>query len=273
MKTGRFYEGNDVMATLEKIKKRDFSCQRNNLTIRGCEYRPDGDNLPVVIISHPFMANTLFVRHYGKLLAKMGYAAFCFDFCGGSVALGKSDGKTTDMSVLTEIEDLKAVIGYAKSRSYTNENNISLMGCSQGGFVSALTAAQLNSGISKLVLFYPALCIPDDARKGKMMFAQFDPENIPEVVRCGPMKLGRRYICDVLDMDPYEGIGPYSGDVLIVHGTADSVVDMDYIRKAYEVYRSREKGSVRLEIINGAGHIFSPHYDKTAKEHLKRFMG
>ena len=37
------------------------------------------------------------------------------------------------------------------------------MGCSQGGFVSALVAAKNNFPIEKLVLFYPALCIPDDA--------------------------------------------------------------------------------------------------------------
>lgn len=40
----------------------------------------------------------------------MGYVAFTFDFCGGSAMCGKSDGKTTEMSVLTETKDLKAVI-------------------------------------------------------------------------------------------------------------------------------------------------------------------
>ena len=32
-------------------------------------------------------------------LAEMGYVAFTFDFCGGSAMCGKSDGKTTEMSV------------------------------------------------------------------------------------------------------------------------------------------------------------------------------
>lgn len=37
--------------------------------------------------------------------------------------MGKSDGKTTDMSVLTEVEDLIAVIEYVSSLEYTDESN------------------------------------------------------------------------------------------------------------------------------------------------------
>ena len=39
-----------------KINERDFTCQRDNLTIRGTEYRPKGDCLPIAIVSHGFMA-------------------------------------------------------------------------------------------------------------------------------------------------------------------------------------------------------------------------
>ena len=80
------------------------------------------------------------MRQYVIELAKLGYAAYCFDFCGGSVMGSKSDGKTTDMSVLTEVADLEAVIAHIRSLPYTG--NKPLMGCSQGGFVSAITAAK-----------------------------------------------------------------------------------------------------------------------------------
>ena len=30
-----------------------------------------------------------------------------------------------------------------------------------------------------------------------MMFAKFDPDNIPDVIPCGPMKLGRDYAASV----------------------------------------------------------------------------
>lgn len=41
---------------------------------------------------------------------------------------GKSDGKTTEMSVLTETKDLKAVIEYVRNLSYTDSEKILLMG-------------------------------------------------------------------------------------------------------------------------------------------------
>ena len=52
---------------------------------RGTEYRPEGEKLPIAIVSHGFMAWQDTVRHYVQELARMGYAAYCFDFCGGCV--------------------------------------------------------------------------------------------------------------------------------------------------------------------------------------------
>lgn len=257
---------------MKNIKKSIFSCQRDGLTIRGYEYRPQGDNLPIAIVSHGFMANMMTVKHYAQFLASMGYVAFCFDFNGGCVMMGKSDGKTTDMSVLTEVSDLCAVIEYATGLDYTDSSNVLLMGCSQGGFVSALTAAKLKNKIRKLVLFYPALCIPDDARSGKMMWAKFDPHNIPEIVNCGPMRLGRSYIADVVNMNPFEEIKGYEGDVLIVHGTADKIVSVHYAEEAEKAYRTREQGSGYLHFIEDGKHMFSKKHDKIAIEHLRNFV-
>ena len=250
----------------EPFTEKTFECKRDNLTIRGTEYRPEGDDLPVAIICHGFMAWQDTVRHYAKELARMGYCAYCFDFCGGSVMKkGKSDGKTTDMSVLTEVRDLEAVIEYVQSLPYTG-SELLLMGCSQGGFVSALTAAKHPGLADKLVLFYPALCIPDDARAGKMMFARFDPQNIPEKLHCGPMKLGRCYPASVIDMDPYEEIKAYTGPVLIIHGTKDKIVRMDYSKRAAECYANAE-----LHFIAGGAHGFNQKHDAAAIDILNKF--
>lgn len=262
----------------KKIEKSLFSCKRGDLTIRGTEYRPEGDRLPAAIVCHGFMAFQDTVRQYAKALAKLGYASYCFDFCGGSVIRGKSDGDTAEMSVLTEAEDLEAVIEYVKGKEYTDSENILLMGCSQGGFVSALTAVKHREEVKNLILFYPALCIPDDARAGKMMLAKFDPNNVPEKLRCGPMVLGRRYVEDVIHMDPFEEIKDYSGDVLIVHGTKDKIVDCSYSQRAYESYleAGKEKGynnRAVLKFIEGAGHGFLKHQDKIAIGYLKKFLG
>lgn len=253
-------------AKQENFTVTTFECKRGDLTIRGTEYRPVGDNLPVAIVSHGFMAFQDTVRHYAKELAHLGYCSYCFDFCGGSVTKGQSDGLTTEMSVLTEVEDLEAVISYVKSLPYTG-NDLLLMGCSQGGFVSALVAAKHPEMVQKLILFYPALCIPDDARAGKMMFARFDPDNIPELINCGPMKLGRCYPADVIDMDPFQEISPYTGPVLIVHGTKDKIVQLSYSQQAQKAYANAE-----LKIIQDGAHGFSKKYDKSAINCLKEFI-
>lgn len=251
------------------ITKSEFSCERDGLAIRGTQYRPaEGNDFPIAIVSHGFMANRQSVAHYAKRLAKWGFAAFCFDFNGGCIK-GKSDGKTTDMSVLTEKEDLKAVIAYARSLDYVNQKRLVLMGCSQGGFVSALTAAELQDQVSELILFYPALCIPDDARKGHMMFAEFDPQNIPEVVPCGPMKLGKIYPQAVMAMDPFAEIAAYKGAVLLVHGTADKIVDATYAKRAREAYGERQ---CVLQMIEGGTHGFKRSADNAAMFGMKQFL-
>lgn len=249
----------------EPFAETPFECRRDTLTIRGTEYRTAGEQLPVAIVCHGFMAFQDTVRHYTKELARMGYCAYCFDFCGGSVVKGKSDGATTDMSVLTEVRDLEAVIAHVQSLPYTGQELL-LMGCSQGGFVSALAAAKHPEWVWKLVLFYPALCIPDDARAGKMMFARFDPQNIPERIDCGPMKLGRCYPADVMDMDPFAEIQGYGGPVLIVHGTQDSIVRPEYAQRAGNSYVCAE-----VRMIQGGAHGFSKKHDALAMEYLREF--
>jgi len=257
------------------ITESTFSCMRGSLTIRGTEYRPAGSDsdLPIAIVCHGFMAFQDTVRQYAIELATLGYAAYCFDFCGGSVIKGQSDGKTTEMSVLTEVTDLEAVIAYTRSLPYTNSENVLLMGCSQGGFVSALTAAKLKDEISGIILFYPALCIPDDARAGKMMFAKFDPKNPPELIRCGPMKLGKCYPNDVMNMGPFDEISAYPGKVLIVHGTKDRIVAPSYSERAKDAYLSSfPDRSVTLKIIEKGAHGFSRKHDAAAIEYIREFV-
>lgn len=254
-----------IHKTQEPFTVTAFECERDGLTIRGTEYRPEGEDLPVAIVCHGFMAFQDTVRQYAVTLARLGCCAYCFDFCGGSVIKGKSDGNTTDMSVLTELRDLEAVIDYTRSLPYTG-SRLLLMGCSQGGFVSALAAAKKPEEVSALVLFYPALCIPDDARAGRMMFARFDPMNVPEKLRCGPMKLGRCYPASVMDMDPFSAIAPYKGPVLIVHGTKDRIVRPDYSLRATKTYKNAQ-----LRFIEGGAHGFGRRHDKVAMDHLSSF--
>ncbi|MBP5175005.1 MAG: alpha/beta fold hydrolase [Treponema sp.] len=268
----------------EKICVKKFSCERDSLRIQGWMYFPKkagGEKLKPVIISHGFMANHKMCRSYAENFARWGYAAFIFDFCGGCV-IGKSEGKSTEMSVLTETEDLHSVVRYVQSLDFVNASELVLMGCSQGGFVSALLAARLQEQVKKLILFYPALCLNDDARRGKMVFAKFDPSDIPDVIQCGPMKLGKCYVEAVINMDIMKEISSYRGPVCIIHGDGDSLVKLEYSEKAIAAYRDVEKKNgtgdkgllkKQLFVLQGAGHGFNKIADYHAMNIVEQFLG
>ncbi len=256
------------------LQETRFETERDGLMIRGTIYRSNQDRLPIAIISHGFMANEKTTADYARYFAERGYVAFTYDFCGGCVH-GRSDGNTWDMSVLTEKEDLKAVIAYASGLPFTDEQEILLAGCSQGGFVSALVAAELQEKIHKLILFYPALCIPDDARAGKMMTAKFDPDDVPEKFQCGPMKLGRRYPMDVMHMDPFAEISAYRGPVLILHGTKDRIVNVSYAVRAFEAYQSKTgapRADVVMHLLEDADHGFNKVENERAFFVIDQFL-
>lgn len=265
-----FFENHDF-SDIDGIEKREFSCYRGDMKIRGTVFMPAGQtDLPMAVVCHEFMTNRLFSYPYAMTLAKSGYAAFCFDFCGGGIVCG-SAGDSRDMSVLTEIEDLKAVIAFAKEQSYTSDEPLLLMGCSQGGLVAALTAAELPEEIGGLILQYPALLIPDAARKGEMLWMSFDPDNVPEEMRSGPMRIGRQYATDVMDIDTLPTITRYTGKVLILHGDKDTLVNISGSQAAAEAYEAAG-ADVRFQIIPGGKHIFlNPEHIKMAVNSISEF--
>lgn len=227
-----------------------FTCTRGNLTIRGMLLRPHCEGrLTTVIISHGFGSNTFASMHFARHFAAAGYAAVCFDFCGSG--RGKSDGPSTDMSILTELEDLEAVLGYVRTLPFVDTGRIVLAGCSQGGLVSALLAARRTDDVYRLILYYPALSIPDDAREGRMLGRRFDPSVIPDTFRILAIRLSARYAFDAQSVDLFGEIGVYDHPVLICHGTADRVVPIRYSERAAKVYPNAQ-----FHAIPHSGHGF-----------------
>ena len=217
------------------IRTSDFSCINQDKTIRGVEYLPAGEKLPAVIMSHGFGGCQAEMSGWAERLAEMGLAVYTYDFCGGG--RGISDGDTADMTVLTEREDLATVLAYVQALPYTDNDRIVLWGFSQGGFVSALAAARIGEQIRGLILIYPAFCIPDDGRAGVMPGTPgFDPDHIPEILMAGDMRVGKAYVEVSQKIDIYREIVKYRGNVLIVHGLSDAMVNYNYSVHAYRAY-------------------------------------
>lgn len=224
--------------------------QRDGQTIYGVLYLPqgagDGEALPAVIFSHGFGGTHAVGTPYAQALAQAGYVVYCFDFCGGSPS-SQSDGSPLEMSLFTQQADLEAVIAMVQALPFVDGDNLFLMGTSQGGAVSAITGAAHREAIRGMVLLYPAFVLVENAQA---QFAQVG--DIPETVPLLGMTVGRAYFAPLLDYDIYEAIAAYDRDVLLLHGSADTLVPLSASQRALAVYPS-----ARLEVLPGAGHGFS----------------
>ena len=194
-------------------------------------------------------------------MAEEGYVTVCFDFCGGGWG-SRSDGELLDMSVLTEKADLEAVLEEVKQWDFVDADSIYLMGNSQGGLVTALTASEHRKEIRAVILIYPAFCIYDDVHE------MFDsPEEIPETHSLLGLRLGNRYFVDIWDQEPYEQIKEYGKNILLIHGDRDSIVPISYSDKLAETI-----DHVEYHVIRGADHGYLGADFELAVSYIRDFL-
>ncbi len=193
-------------------------------------YRKDG-KLPAVILSHGFGGTYRETQKFAECMAKHGIAACIFDYCGGSMH-SMSSGKTTDMSIFTEKNDLRAITRTVQSLPNIDTERIMLLGCSQGALVSSLVAADYVNDYQALVLVYPALGIPDTA---KYMLEK--TKDTPDEFDFWDMKLSHKYYLPLVDFNPFKVIGKFDKPVLVVYGEKDPITSADHIEKIKSVYK------------------------------------
>ena len=226
-------------------------CKNGDNNIYGQFYYPadfdETKTYPVIIMSHGIGSTSQLVERakWPEKAAQDGYVVYTFDFCGGSLN-GNSDVDFMDMTVMTEKEDLSAVIDFVKTKDYVDQDHLFLLGQSQGGLISTLAAADRKEDVAAMLLVYPAFCIPDNARE---LYATAD--DIPEGEAEMPVgTVGSEYVKTVYALDVYDTISAYEGDVMIIHGINDSLVPYSYSEKAIE------------EAYTGEGSVLIPIYGK-----------
>ena len=265
--TGAGSEMDDVSnGTVYTYKTQEIWCENNGNRIYGIAYIPDTEEekKPLVIFSHELGNSHTTGIPYAERLASAGYAAYTFDFCGGTAGGNKSDGSTVGMSIMTEVSDLEAVLNTAAAWDFVDVDRIVLLGGSQGGAVTALAGCRNQEKIAGMMLMYPALSAVDDAHD------QFDSiDDIPEEYDMfgGWIHVGRNYAADIWNLDFYDELAGYEGDVLLLHGDRDSTVNISYSERAAEVIPHCE-----YHVIKNGGHEFFDSQFEEAITYILSYM-
>ena len=230
-----------MMKTKYNIIQKDI--YRDSGKIYGEVYIPEADYFPMAIFSHGLGGVHEGSRDFAQALASNGIAVCIFDFMGGSYE-SKSDGKTTEMSVLTEAADLETVIDELKKDERITR--VFLAGKSQGAFVSTIVASRRPKEIAGVIGLYPGYILAESIEEEMRKF-----EEIPETYELLWLKVGSRYIKDLLNTPIYEMMKEYDGDVLLIHGDKDEIVTTESVEKAANCFPNCE-----LIVLKGAEHGF-----------------
>ncbi|MGN9234936.1 alpha/beta fold hydrolase [Atopobiaceae bacterium HCP3S3_D6] len=202
--------------------------------------------LPTVVLAHGIGSSHEGMHAYAEGLSARGVVTYCLDLSGS--ARGRSDGDPLRMTVETQALDVAAAVQLMSEEPFCDTDNLSLVGASQGGLACAAFAARNPARVKALALLYPAFCIHDDA-----IAAYPDPADVPDsYVTPAGVEVGRAYNLAARALDPFELMGEFGGDVLILHGDQDGLVDLSYSRRA-----ARTFPRATLEVQEGAGHGFA----------------
>lgn len=232
-----------------------------DINIYGKLFIPNnGEKNGVIILSHGYNAYGDAFAEKCEFFARNGYAAYAYDFCGGSTKSKSTGRASTEMTLFTETEDLVAVFDYLSKLDCIDANNMFLSGDSQGGMVSALAAEELgNDKVKGMALQFPAFGIPDVWRN--------EEANLPR--DHWGLTLGKVFATSVKDFYTFNYVGKkYTNNLLIISGTADPVVPISSVRQAANsVYKNAE-----LVEFEGEKHGFSKAKEAEARQLILEFM-
>jgi pimeloyl-ACP methyl ester carboxylesterase len=214
---------------------------------------------PVVLFVHGFVGNRigenrLFVRA-ARRFADEGYLAVRFDFAG----CGESAGEYGETGLASFVTQTRDVIDYISSMDCIDPNRFVVVGHSLGGATAVLAAAK-DKRVKKLVLWAPVGHPLSDIVKivGNDTYEKIQKEGTASYLG---YDLTKRFFESLAYLHPFQEAMKYTGDVYLVHGSADFEVPVDYTYLYQQLFWTRPDGYCEKEIIVGADHRFTNSVD------------
>ncbi len=225
--------------------------------------RPEGaEKGPLCILIHGFTGHMEedHIIAAQKAMNDMGISVLRVEMYGH----GGSDGEFKNHTLYKWVTNALSVVKYAKTLDFVTD--LYLCGHSQGGLLTMLIGGMCPDDFKAILPLSPAWMIPEVARKGSILGADFDPKHIPEVVNSGEWELSGDYIRVAQTIHVEDEIARYDGPVFIVHGDDDEAVPYECGVRAAELYKN-----AKLVTIHGDDHCYTRHLDEVV-EAIKTFF-
>ncbi|KWX73491.1 alpha/beta hydrolase family protein [Paenibacillus jilunlii] len=213
------------------------------------------DRVPLAVICHGFVGSRIGVDRIfvkaARELAADGYMVIRFDYVG----CGESSGNYGSEDMESMIAQTRAVLDYGISSADVDPQRITLIGHSLGGAVALLTGVR-DRRIKNLVL-WAAVGYPFNDIVKIVGREAYDRAVTSGSADFAGYSFTPVYFNSLAAFQPFQEAGKFSGDVLVIHGTSDDVIPVDYAFLYQKLFWTRPEGRCDKEVIFQADHTFS----------------